>query len=62
MRIKFEIDSDNKIINIDDDYDNSSISINTNEDNNQVITVLINRELLLDGDQRDMIRSIEEIE
>jgi hypothetical protein len=62
MRVKFEIDSDNKIINVDDDYDNTDISINLNEDGNKVVTILINRELVLDGDERDMIPPIEETE
>ena len=62
MRVKFEIDSDNKVINVDDDYDNTDISINLNEDGNKVVTILINRELVLDGDERDMIPPIEETE
>ena len=62
MRVKFEIDSDNKVINVDDDYDNTDISIKLNEDGNKVVTILINRELVLDGDERDMIPPIEEIE
>ena len=62
MRIKFEIDSDNKVINIDDDYDNTDISIKINEEGNQVVTILINRELVLDGDERYMIAPIEETE
>ena len=62
MRIKFEIDSDNNVINLDDDYDNTGITIQTNEDGNKVITILVNRELVLDGDERDMIPEIEEIE
>ena len=55
MRIKFEIDSDNKIINIDDDYDNTDILISTNDSGNKVIIVNINRELVLDGDERPMM-------
>ena len=55
MRIKFEIDSDNKIINIDDDYDNTDIFLSTNDSGNKVITVNVNRELVLDGDDRVMI-------
>ena len=62
MRIKFEIDSDNNVIILDDDYDNSGITIQTNEDGNKVITILINRELVLDGDERDMIPEVEEVE
>jgi len=62
MRVKFEIDSDNKVINVDDDYDNTDISIKLNEDGNKVVTILINRELVLDGDERDMIPPIEETE
>ena len=62
MRIKFEIDSDNNVINLDDDYDNTGITIQTNEDGNKVITILVNRELVLDGDERDMIPEIEEVE
>ena len=62
MRIKFEIDSDNNVINLDDDYDNTGITIQTNEDGNKVITILINREMVLDGDERDMIPEIEEVE
>lgn len=62
MRIKFEIDSDNNVINLDDDYDNTGITIQTNEDGNKVITILVNRELVLDGDERDMIPEVEEVE
>ena len=62
MRVKFEIDSDNKVINVDDDYDNNDISIKLNEEGNKVVTILINRELVLDGDERDMIPPIEETE
>jgi len=62
MRIKFEIDSDNNVINLDDDYDNTGITIQTNEDGNKLITILVNRELVLDGDERNMIPEIEEIE
>ena len=62
MRIKFEIDSDNNVINLDDDYDNTGITIQTNEDGNKVITILVNRELVLDGDERYMIPEIEEVE
>ena len=62
MRVKFEIDSDNKVINVDDDYDNTDISIKLNEEGNKVVTILINRELVLDGDERDMIPPIEETE
>tara|TARA_R100000697_G_scaffold110944_2_gene127619 strand:+ start:148 stop:333 length:186 start_codon:yes stop_codon:yes gene_type:complete len=54
MRVKFEIDSDNKVINVDDDYDNTDISIKLNEDGNKVVTILINRELALDGDDQRM--------
>ena len=54
MRVKFEIDSDNKVINVDDDYDNTDISIKINEDGNKVVTILINRELALDGDDQRM--------
>ena len=52
MRIKFEIDSDNNIINIDDDYDNTDIAVSTNDSGNKIVTILINRELVLDGDDR----------
>lgn len=62
MRIKFEIDSDNNVINLDDDYDNTGITVQTNEDGNKVITILVNRELVLDGDERDMIPEVEEVE
>jgi len=62
MRVKFEIDSNNKVVNIDDDYDNTNISIEINEDGNKVVTILINRDLVLDGDERYMIPSIEETE
>ena len=62
MRVKFEIDSDNKVINVDDDYDNTDISIKLNEDGNKVVTILINRDLILDGDERYMIPPIEETE
>jgi len=62
MRIKFEIDSDNNVINLDDDYDNTDITIQTNKDGNKVITILVNRELVLDGDERDMIPEVEEVE
>ena len=50
MRIKFEIDADNKIINIDDDYDNTDIAVSTNDSGNKVVTILVNRNLMLDGD------------
>ena len=59
MRIKFEIDSNNNVINLDDDYDNTDITVQTNEDGNKVITILVNRELVLDGDERNMIPPIE---
>jgi len=62
MRVKFEIDSDNKVINVDDDYDNTDISIKLNEDGNKVVTILINRDLILDDDERYMISPIEETE
>ena len=64
MRIKFEIDKNNRneFINGDDDYDNTDISIKINEEGNQVVTILINRELVLDGDERYMIAPIEETE
>ncbi len=57
MRIKFEIDKNNrnKFMNVDDDYDNTDISIKINEEGNQVVTILLNRELVLDGDERNMI-------
>lgn len=63
MRIKFEIDKNNRneFMNVDDDYDNTDISIQINEEGNQVVTLLINRDLVLDG-ERDMIPSIEETE
>ena len=64
MRIKFEIDKNNRneFMNVDDDYDNTDISIKINEEGNQVVTILINRELVLDGDDRNMISQIEETE
>ncbi len=64
MRIKFEIDKNNRneFMNVDDDYDNTDISIKINEEGNQVVTILINRELVLDGDERYMIAPIEETE
>ena len=64
MRIKFEIDKNNRneFMNVDDDYDNTDISIKINEEGNQVFTILINRELVLDGDERNMIPPIEETE
>ena len=64
MRIKFEIDKNNRneFMNVDDDYDNTDISIKINEKGNQVVTILINRELVLDGDERNMIPTIEETE
>tara|TARA_B100000900_G_C20090091_1_gene517606 strand:- start:128 stop:322 length:195 start_codon:yes stop_codon:yes gene_type:complete len=64
MRIKFEIDKNNRneFMNVDDDYDNTDISIQINEEGNQVVTILINRELVLDGDERNMIPQIEETE
>ena len=64
MRIKFEIDKNNRneVMNVDDDYDNTDISIKINEEGNQVVTILINRELVLDGDERYMIAPIEETE
>ena len=63
MRIKFEIDKNNRneFMNVDDDYDNTEISIQINEEGNQVVTLLINRELVLDG-ERDVIPPIEETE
>ena len=63
MRIKFEIDKNNRneFMNVDDDYDNTDISIEINEEGNQVVTLLINRDLVLDG-ERDVIPPIEEIE
>ena len=62
MRIKFEIDKNNRneFMNVDDDYDNTDISIKINEEGNQVVTILINRELVLDGDERYMIAPIAE--
>ena len=64
MRIKFEIDKNNRneFMNVDDDYDNTEISIQINEDGNQVVTIFLNRELMLDGDDRNMISQIEETE
>ena len=64
MRIKFEIDKNNRneFMNVDDDYDNTDISIKINEEGNQVITIILNRELVLDGDERNMIPQIEETE
>ena len=64
MRIKFEIDKNNwnEFMNVDDDYDNTDISIKINEEGNQVVTILINRELVLDGDERYEIPPIEETE
>ena len=62
MRVKFEIDSNNEVVNVDDDYDNTDISIEINEDGNKVVTILINRDLVLDGDERYMIPPIEEAE
>ena len=64
MRIKFEIDKNNRneFMNVDDDYDNTEISIQINEEGNQVVTILINRDLVLDGDERYEIPPIEEIE
>ena len=48
MRIKFEIDKNNRneFMNVDDDYDNTDISIKINEEGNQVFTILINREIV----------------
>tara|TARA_Y100000052_G_C2886181_1_gene48333 strand:+ start:65 stop:259 length:195 start_codon:yes stop_codon:yes gene_type:complete len=62
MRIKFEIDKNNRneFMNVDDDYDNTDISIKINEEGNQVVTIFLNRELMLDGDERNMIPQIEE--
>jgi|TARA_R100000479_G_scaffold175502_1_gene126733 hypothetical protein len=62
MRVKFEIDSNNEVVNVDDDYDNTDISIEINEDGNKVVTILINRDLVLDGDERYMTPPIEEAE
>ena len=64
MRIKFEIDKNNRneFMNVDDDYDNTEISIQINEEGNQVVTIFLNRELMLDGDNRNMISQIEETE
>ena len=64
MRIKFEIDKNNRneFMNVDDDYDNTEISIQINEEGNQVVTIFLNRELVLDGDERYMIAPIEETE
>ena len=41
MRIKFEIDKNNRneFMNVDDDYDNTDISIQINEEGNQVVTI-----------------------
>ena len=63
MRIKFEIDKNNRneFMNVDDDYDNTDISIKINEEGNQVVTLLINRDLVLDG-EKDVIPPIEETE
>ena len=49
MRIKFEIDKNNRneFMNVDDDYDNTEISIEINEEGNQVVTIFINRALRL---------------
>ncbi len=57
MRIKFEIDKNNRneFMNVDDDYDNTDISIEINEEGNQVVTIHINRNLVLDDDERYMI-------
>ena len=64
MRIKFEIDKNNRneFMNVDDDYDNTEISIEIYEEGNQVVTIFLNRELMLDGDDRNMISQIEETE
>ena len=63
MRIKFEIDKNNRneFMNVDDDYDNTEISIKINEEGNQVVTIFLNRDLILDG-ERDVIPPIEETE
>ena len=62
MRVKFEIDSDNKVINVDDDYDNTEIKISNLDNGNKLFIININRELVLDEDERDMIAPIEETE
>ena len=62
MRVKFEINSNNEVVNVDDDYDNTDISIKINEDGNKIVTILINRDLVLDGDEIGMTSPIEETE
>jgi len=53
MRIKFEIDSDNQIVNLDDDYDNTEIKISNLDNGNKLCIVNINRELTLDGEDNE---------
>ena len=53
MRVKFEIDSDNKVINVDDDYDNTEIKISNLDNGNKLCIININRELALDGEDNE---------
>jgi hypothetical protein len=53
MRVKFEIDSDNKVINVDDDYDNTEIKISNLDNGNKLCIININRELVLDGEDNE---------
>jgi hypothetical protein len=53
MRVKFEIDSDNKVVNVDDDYDNTEIKISNLDNGNKLCIININRELVLDGEDNE---------
>lgn len=53
MRVKFEIDSNNKVVNVDDDYDNTEIKISNLDNGNKLCIININRELVLDGEDNE---------
>lgn len=53
MRVKFEIDSDNKVVNVDDDYDNTEIKISNLDNGNKLCIININRDLVLDGEDNE---------
>ena len=53
MRVKFEIDSNNEVVNVDDDYDNTEIKISNLDNGNKLCIININRELVLDGEDNE---------
>lgn len=53
MRVKFEIDLNNKVVNVDDDYDNTEIKISNLDNGNKLCIININRELVLDGEDNE---------